>query len=123
MASQQRLEFLAFLDITDIQALAAYARRVIARSDHLTDLIWASDVVAIPIGYIAVHRHYHPPHLHLTPESLKALSSNGVGPLSKDAKTTVNKVMATLKNVGCSTGTSSGSGNTPRMASDLFRPA
>lgn len=97
MASQQTLEFLEFLDITDVHALAAYAKRVVVRSDDLSGLILASDVGAIPIGHIAIHRHYHPPHLELTPENLRALSSNGVGPLSKDAKTTVNKVMATFK--------------------------
>lgn len=97
MASQQTLEFLEFLDITDVHALAAYAKRVVIRSDDLSGLILASDVGAIPIGHIAVHRHYHPPHLELTPENLRALSTNGVGPLSKDAKTTVNKVMATFK--------------------------
>lgn len=97
MASQQTLDFLAFLDIADTRALKAYANSVTVHSDDLSGLILASDVGAIPIGHIAIHRHYHPPHLHLSSENLDALATNGVGRLSSGAQTTVNKVMATFR--------------------------
>lgn len=97
MASQQTLDFLEFLDIAEKAALEAYADRVRVRDDDLCGLILASDIGAIPIGHVAIHRHYHPPHLDLTQKNLSALSRNGVGPLSKDARTTVNKVMATFR--------------------------
>lgn len=85
------------MDISEKAELEVYARNVVVRDDDLAGLILASSVGAIPIGHIRFHRHYHPPHLDLTDENLRALSENGIGPLSPSARTTANKVGATFR--------------------------
>ena len=95
--SDQLLAFLQFLDITDKAALEVYADTVTVRDTDLVGLILASRVGSVPIGHIAIHRHYHPRHLELTGENLAALSENEVGPLSPKAKKTVNKIGATFR--------------------------
>lgn len=96
MASDRLLAFLEFFDIPNKAALEAYADRVLVHRRDLKGLCEACDLAIIPIGHIAIQRHYHPPHLALSDKNLAALSRNGVGPLSADAKKTVNKVMATF---------------------------
>lgn len=97
MASEPLLEFLEFLDLPDKAALENYADRVVIRDDDLVGLILASDVGAIPIGHIRIHRHFHPPHLDLSNKNLKALAENGVGRLTVSAQKTVNKIGAMFK--------------------------
>lgn len=90
-------DLLAIFEIADKGALQAHVAKMVLDGGDLASLILACDAESIPIGHVRVHRHFHPPHLDLTDENLQALASNGVGPLSKAAKKTVNKVSATFR--------------------------
>jgi hypothetical protein len=84
---------LQLFNIESKKEIKKYCRDLAIRSEDLFHIILVGRVSGLETYKYACHfSEYSPKHLNPTERDLAALSANGVGPLSRDARKTVTKI-------------------------------